>query len=296
MMDQARILRDLMDNEKLLPVAGVYDALSAKAARLTGFNTVYMTGYGTAASYGYPDFGILTMTEMVDNLRRISDAIDIPVIVDADTGYGNQVNVYRTVREYERAGAAAIQLEDQTWPKRCGHMEGKQVIEAEEMVGKVKAAVDARINPHTVLVIRTDAIGVHGFEEALSRGHLYAEAGADVLFIEAPANEEQLRKIPQLFSKPCLINMALPHPGLDVKMLGDIGYRIAIYPLVTLVGALDGCIRMCKSLLAQGKMDDIRTWPFDLEALNQFLGIEKYREIERRFASSVAKEGDECAR
>ncbi len=295
-MERSRVLRELLETKKLLPVPGVYDALTAKAARQCGFKTVYMTGYGTAASYGYPDFGILTMTEMLDNLRRISDAIDIPIIVDADTGYGNQVNVYRTVREYERAGAAAIQLEDQTWPKRCGHMEGKQVIEAEEMVGKVKAAVDARTNPHTVLVIRTDAISTRGFEEAVFRGHLYVEAGADVLFIEAPTNEEQLRQIPQLFSKPCLINMALPRPNLDVKALGEIGYRIALYPLVTLVGALDGCIRMCKSLLAHGKMESIGTWPFDLEALNQFLGIEKYRDIERRFASSLVKGGEKCVK
>lgn len=177
LMERAGRLRGLLGTEKVLPVPGVYDALTAKVAQHSGFKAVYMTGYGTAASYGYPDFGILTMTEMLDNLRRLSDAIDIPIIVDADTGYGNQVNVYRTVREYERAGAAAIQLEDQTWPKRCGHMEGKQVIEAEEMVGKVKAAADARTNPDTVLVIRTDAIATLGFEEAVMRGLLYAEAG-----------------------------------------------------------------------------------------------------------------------
>jgi 2,3-dimethylmalate lyase len=295
-MYEPNSLTSLLNKKRALVVPGVFDALTSKIAQHCGFQAIYMSGYGTAASYGYPDFGLLTMTEMLENVRRITDAVDIPLIADADTGYGNPINVYRTVREYERAGAAAIQLEDQTWPKRCGHMEGKQVIEAEEMVGKVKAAVDARANPHTLLVIRTDAIATHGFEEAVLRGHLYVEAGADVLFIEAPANEEQLRQIPQLFSKPCLINMALPHPDLDVKALGEIGYRVALYPLVTLVGALDGCIRMCKSLLANGKMEDIGTWPFDLEGLNHFLGIENYRDIEERFASSLEKGGEKCVK
>ena len=292
-MDRARVLRGLLDTKQLLPVPGVYEALSAKAAWYSGFKTLYMTGYGTAASYGYPDFGLLTMTEMLENLRRVSDAVDIPIVVDGDTGYGNQVNVYRTVREFERAGAAAIQLEDQTWPKRCGHMEGKQVIEAEEMVGKVKAAVDARTDPDTVLVIRTDAIATHGFEEAILRGHLYEEAGADVLFIEAPTSEEQLRRIPQQFSTPCLINMALPYPGLYFKVLEEIGYHIALYPLATVIGALDGCIRMCKQLLTDGRMEDVEKWPFDLEGLNEFIGIEKYREIEKRFTSRSVKGREE---
>ncbi len=285
-MEKGKLLRELISKDHLLPVPGVYDALTGRVAQHTGFKAVYMTGYGTAAAYGYPDFGLLTMTEMVDNLRRLSDSIDIPVIVDADTGYGNQVNVYRTVKEYERAGAAAIQLEDQTWPKRCGHMEGKQVVDADEMLGKVKAAVDARTSSHTVLVARTDAIATHGFEEAVSRGHLYVEAGADVVFIEAPADETQLRKIPQLFSEPCLINMAVPYPGLNLKSLEEIGYRVALYPLVTLLGALEGSIRMCKSLMEEGRMEDVETWPFDFEALHEFLGIEKYRDIEKRFASS----------
>ncbi|MEJ2718329.1 MAG: isocitrate lyase/PEP mutase family protein, partial [Deltaproteobacteria bacterium] len=199
-MNKAGTLRTLLSRDRILPAPGVYNALTAKVAQYCQFECAYMTGYGTAASFGYPDIGLLTMTEMLDNLRRINDAIEIPLLVDADTGYGNEINVYRTVREYERAGAAAIQLEDQTWPKRCGHMEGKHVIEAEDMVRKIRAAVDARVNPDTVLIIRTDALATHGFEAAVSRGNLYVEAGADILFIEAPTSIEQMREIPRLFS------------------------------------------------------------------------------------------------
>jgi 2-methylisocitrate lyase-like PEP mutase family enzyme len=231
------------------------------------------------------------MTEVLENLRRISDSVSIPVIADADTGYGNQINVYRTVREFERAGAAGIQLEDQTWPKRCGHMEGKQVIEVEEMVGKIKAATDARINQDTVLIARTDAIACEGFEKAISRGHLYAEAGADVLFIEAPSDADQIGHIPKLLPKHCLMNMALGYPDMDMEVLERLGYRIALYPVVTLVGVLRGCIEMCQSLLSKGMMEDSSTWPLDFDGMNRLLGIEKYKDIESKFAVRPSEEG-----
>jgi 2-methylisocitrate lyase-like PEP mutase family enzyme len=281
-MSKTELLRSFLNKKKLLVVPGIYDALTARIAQHCGARAIYMTGFGTSASYGYPDFGLLTMTEMLDNVRRISDAVNIPLIADADTGYGNPINVYRTVREYERAGATAIQFEDQTWPKRCGHMEGKQVISSEEMVSKIKAAVDARVSPETVLVVRTDAIKTHGFDEAICRGAMYAEAGADILFIEAPADEEQMRKIPKLFEKPCLMNMALGVPGIDQKTLEEMGYAVVIYPLVTMVGAIEGAMQMCTALLEEGRQPKTSGLTSSLEQLSRFLGLDKIEELERK--------------
>lgn len=281
-MHHAKVLRELVDRKKLLVVPGVYDALTSRIAQYCGFRAIYMTGGGTAASYGYPDIGLLTMNEMLENVRRISESVDLPLIADADTGYGNYVNVYRTVREYEKAGAAAIQLEDQTWPKRSGHMTGKQVIDAKEMVGKVKAAADARTVPETVLIIRTDANAIHGFEEAVRRGQMYVEAGADILFVETLSTEEQLRKIPQLFSRPCLINMAFLWQKRSVKELEEMGYSIAIYPVITLQGAIEGAFRMCKALSEKGRPLELQDAPFDFEQLNELLGINTYKELENK--------------
>lgn len=279
-MIEATVLRQLLGRKKLLVAPGVYDALTARVAQYTGFELIYMTGNGTSASYGYPDIGLLTMTEMLENIRRITDSVNIPLIADADTGYGNSANVYRTVREYEKAGAAAIQLEDQMWPKRSTGMSGKKVITAEMMVEKIKAAVDARCNPDTVLVIRTDAIATDGFEEALKRGCLYADAGADVLFIEAPATEAEIRLIPQRFSLPCLLNKS--HSGQDIglKVLEEMGYAVVIFPSLSLLGAIEGSYRMCKLLMEEGVQQPVKDMPFGPGKLNQFLGLDKYRELE----------------
>lgn len=280
---KGRKLRELIDRKKLLVVPGVYDALTAKIGQYCGFSALYMTGYGTAASHGYPDFGLLTMSEMLENVRRITDSVDIPLIADADTGYGNPVNVYRTVREYERAGTAAIQFEDQTWPKRCGHMEGKKVIPKEEMVSKIKAAVDARIYLETVLVIRTDAIATDGLEEALRRGEMYGEAGADVLFIEAP-NPEQMSEIPSRMTFPCLYNMALPNKDISIKDLEKMGYAIVIYPIMTLHAAIGGCFEVCNVLREEGIYRGSKDMPFTFDQLNEFLGLDKFGELDRKFA------------
>jgi 2-methylisocitrate lyase-like PEP mutase family enzyme len=261
----------------------VYDALSSRIAQLCGFGAIYMTGYGTAASYGYPDLGLLTMSEMLENVRRIASAVDIPLIADADTGYGNPVNVYRTVREYEKAGAAAVQLEDQTWPKRCGFMEGKRVISSEEMVGKVKAAADARLSSETLLVIRTDALKTHGFEEAICRAEMYAEAGADILFVEAPTSEEQVRKIPKLLGKPCLLNMAFGKEPLSLKTVEEMGYAIVIYPTVALVGAVEGAFRMCTSLMEGAQQPQPADLELTFDQLNKICKLAKFQELERKF-------------
>src|SRR5579884_2750249 len=194
-------LRELLAGPDLLVVPGAYDGLSARLIVQAGFPIVYMTGFGTAASVlGQPDVGLLTMSEMVARASALASVVgDLPLIADADTGYGNPLNVRRTIREYERAGVAGLHIEDQVWPKKCGHMEGKQVIPMEEMVQKVRAAVEARQDPDFVIIARTDAGAVLGFEEALRRARAYREAGADMLFIEAPRSLEELRAIVQTF-------------------------------------------------------------------------------------------------
>src|SRR5919108_2694647 len=194
-------LRELLTGPDLLVIPGAYDALSARLIVQAGFPAVYMTGFGTAASVlGQPDVGLLTMSEMVSRAAALAAVIgDLPLIADADTGYGNPINVRRTIREYERAGAAGLHIEDQVWPKKCGHMEGKQVIAVDEMVQKIRAAVDARQDPDFVIIARTDANAVNGLEDALLRGQAYREAGADVIFIEAPRSIAELQAIVQAF-------------------------------------------------------------------------------------------------
>ncbi|MEA2657352.1 MAG: 2,3-dimethylmalate lyase, partial [Chloroflexota bacterium] len=203
-------LRELIGSSAPVLAPGCYDALSARLVEEAGFPAAYMTGFGTSAGYlGRPDVGLMTMAEMVDNARRIVDSVDIPVIADADTGYGNAINVIRTVQAYERAGVAAIHIEDQVAPKKCGHMDGKQVISPEEMAAKIRAASDARSSPDFLLIARTDARAVEGLDAAIERARLYREAGADILFIEAPQSEAEIRAVSFAFPKvPLLFNYA----------------------------------------------------------------------------------------
>jgi 2,3-dimethylmalate lyase len=281
-MDRAKVLRALLSGKELLVVPGIYDALTSKIARYCGFRAIFMTGYGTAASYGYPDIGLLSMNEVLENVKRISESVDVPLIADADTGYGNYLNVYRTVREFEKAGAAAIQLEDQTWPKRSGNMTGKTVIDATEMVGKVKAAVDARVSSDTVVIARTDACNVHGFEDAVRRAHLFVEAGADILFLESLSSFDQIRQVPKLFSRPCIINMGFIAKERSVREMEEAGYAIALFPAVALDGAIQGAFRMCKGLYEEKRMLELEEMPFHFEELNRLLGLERYKELEKK--------------
>src|SRR6516225_4201180 len=184
MIETTERLRQLLNGREMLVAPFVYDCLQAKIAEQIGFQAVYMTGFGTAAARGFPDLGLLTMSEMVQNVRAIAHAVEVPVICDADTGYGNPVNVWRTVREYEEAGAAALHIEDQVWPKKCGFLAGKQVIPLEEMVPKVRAACDARRDPNFVIIARTDALAVNGWDDVVRRCHAYHEAGADLIFVD----------------------------------------------------------------------------------------------------------------
>ena len=220
---------------------GCYDPLGARLIEEAGFPAVYMTGFGTAAGrLGRPDVGLLTLTEMVDNARRIAHAVGVPVIADADTGYGNPLNVIRTVHEYEAAGVAAIHLEDQVMPKKCGHMEGKQLVGAGEMAAKVAAAVAARERPDFLIIARTDARAVEGLDAALERARRYREAGADILFVEAPQSTDEIERVAERFPDvPLLFNYAEggKTPPVTHAFLRDLGFRLVIFPLSTLLTA-----------------------------------------------------------
>ena len=233
-MKPTKSLRKILAEEKTILVPGAYDALSAKILKQAGFRVVYMTGSGVTASLtGMPDVGILTMTEMVNQARNIVTAIDMPLICDADDGYGNPINVIRTVKEYERAGVAGIHIEDQVAPKKCGHFEGKQVIPAEEMVKKIEAAVYAREDEEFLLIARTDARSVKGLDEALKRARLYAEAGADMIFVEAPQSVDELKTISDKLSDiSLLVNMVEggKTPVLPFEDLKEMGFTIVLYP------------------------------------------------------------------
>jgi 2-methylisocitrate lyase-like PEP mutase family enzyme len=277
-------LKERIATGKLLVAPGVYDALTARLAAGVGFEAVYMTGYGTSACrHGLPDRGLLTMTEMLDNVRAIADVVEIPLIADADTGYGNELNVVRTVKEYERAGAAAIHIEDQVWPKRCGHMTGKQVIPQTEMVSKLRAAVDQRPHDDFLVIARTDALAVEGWDATLARAQAYLEAGADVLFVEAPETVEQMERVPKLFDAPCLINMAPRTPNCPVEELEEMGYAVAIYPGICLFATVKANMETLKEFKETGRGRDLGDLlPAFLE-FNEFLGTAHYDEIESRY-------------
>ncbi len=225
-MNTAGQLRARLDGPSMVLAPFVYDALQAKIAERVGFEAVYMTGFGTAAARGFPDLGLLTMSEMVENVRTIARSVKVPVICDADTGYGNPVNVWRTVREYEAAGAAALHIEDQVWPKRCGFLAGKQVIPMDDMVPKVRAACDARIDRDTVIIARTDALAVNGWDDVVRRAHAYREAGADLIFVDGIRTHDDLRDyVAKLKGLPLLYNGQL----LPVSELAKCGFKLTIH-------------------------------------------------------------------
>ncbi|RJP68024.1 MAG: carboxyvinyl-carboxyphosphonate phosphorylmutase [Candidatus Abyssobacteria bacterium SURF_17] len=286
-----RKLKDSLRRKKLIVAPGAYDALTAKLVEGAGFEAAYMTGYGTAASMrGLPDIGLLTMTEMLENVRAIAGAVGIPLIADADTGYGNAINVIRTVREFEKAGAAAIHIEDQVWPKRCGHMSGKQVIPKDEMAAKIRAAVEHRSTDDFLIIARTDALAVEGWENAIERGHAYVEAGADIMFVEAPETVEQMEQIPKLFDVPCLINMAPRTPSLPVETLEKMGFAIAIYPAACLAATIRANLDSLRHLKETGQTQDFGDFLSAFMEFNQFIGVPGYNELEEKFKSQQGNE------
>jgi 2-methylisocitrate lyase-like PEP mutase family enzyme len=228
----ARKLRERLASKALLIAPGVYDGLSARIAGAAGFEALYASGGAIARSAGLPDLGLLSLTEMLSRTREIVDATDLPVIADGDAGHGNALNVFRTVREFERLGVAALHLEDQMSPKKCGHYEGKRLVPEEEMVGKLRAAEEARRDPDLVLIARTDARAVEGLEAAIRRANRYAEAGADLIFVEAPESEEELRTVARQVRAPLLVNMFQGGrtPLVGPAALAEMGYRVMIVP------------------------------------------------------------------
>ncbi len=252
-MDTRTRLRTLLARPKYVIVPGAYDTLTARLVQLAGFDAVYLTGGGFSRANGYPDVGLLTLPEVVRFIGLTVEAVDIPVIADADSGYGNAVNVLRTVREFEKSGVAAFHLEDQVTPKKCGHYEGKQIVSVGEMVGKIKAAVDTRRDANLVIIARTDARAVEGLPAAIDRMNAYLEAGADVAFVEAPQTVEEVAAIPRAVKGPALLNVfeGGKTPALPARQIEAMGYRIGIYPSQTHRAA----IRAAKEVLAVLKRD-----------------------------------------
>ena len=287
-MKKTTLLKQMLRAPELLVAPGAYDVLSAKIIEHSGFKAVYMTGYGTSASIlGQPDVGLLTMTEMVDRARNLAEAVDVPVLADGDTGYGNPLNVMRTVREYEKAGVCAIQLEDQVFPKRCGHMLGRKVIPREEMVQKIKAAADSRRDDDFVIIARTDARTDHGLEEALERGKAYEEAGADLIFIESPENLDEMRKINEVFpNTPTLANMLeggrTPIP--TTKELEDMGFGIAIYCTRPLYAAALAVRNYMQHLKTHNTTADFFDHLLTFPEFNAFIGLDAYNALSRKYA------------
>jgi 2-methylisocitrate lyase-like PEP mutase family enzyme len=280
-------LRALIRPGAALVVPGAYDGVSARLVERAGFDAVYMTGYGTSASrLGLPDLGFAGLAEMVENVRQMAAAVAIPLLADADTGYGGPLAVQRAVRAYEAAGAAALHLEDQAWPKRCGHLAGKAVIPTGEMVAKIAAALEARTDPDLLLIARTDAIAVSGFDDALVRARAYAAAGADILFVEAPTTEAEVAAIPRAVEAPCLFNYVprggqSPRPSL--ARLRDVGYAVVILPVQTLFAATAAMQGYLAALRASGEpaaLDDLLVAFADFNAL---IGTDEMLAREARF-------------
>lgn len=281
-------LRRLLEAEEPVLAPGAYDVLSARLIESAGFPAVYMTGFGTSASaLGRPDVGLLTMSEMVGRAHTIVQAVDVPVIADADTGYGNPINVIRTVQEYEAAGVAAIHIEDQVAPKKCGHMEGKVVVPPEEMAQKVRAAVAARTSSDFLIIARTDARAVEGLPAALERARRYRDAGADVLFVEAPQTEAEVEEVAgALRGVPLLFNWAEGGrtPPMDRERLRALGYSLILFPISSLLAATAGVRAILETIRRDGTpAAALGSLPGFAEFLD-FIGLADVRELERRFA------------
>ncbi|HUZ84710.1 MAG TPA: isocitrate lyase/PEP mutase family protein [Gaiellales bacterium] len=280
-------LRSLIATGELLVAPGCYDALGARLIEQAGFRAAYMTGFGSSAALlGRPDVGLLSMTEMVANAGRIVGAVDVPVIADADTGYGNPVNVIRTVHEYQRAGVAAIHLEDQVTPKRCGHTAGKQVVPEPEMSAKLRAAVAARGSGDLVIIARTDARAVEGFEAALERGRRYVDAGADMLFVEAPQSEHEVALVAQAFpGVPLVFNEVIGGrtPPVEPERLREWGFRLMLVPVATLLAATAAVRDLLERVRSAGTSRHL-TPEHAFDEFLDLIGLAEVRAIERRFA------------
>ena len=278
--------RQIEDKKHIVVLPGVFDALSARIAEQVGFDAVFQTGYGSSAALlGMPDFGLLNAGETIDNASRIIHAVNIPVIVDADTGYGNPLNVWHLVHELQSLGAAGIFLEDQIWPKRCGHMIGKDVIPKDDYILKLKAALEARKSSDFLIVARTDARAPLGLDEAIERGKAYRKAGADIIFIEAPRSVEELTKIAKEINAPLVANMIEEGltPNLPAKELMKIGYRIAVFPLSSLYAATFAIKEVLLELKKTGTTKEARKMMVTFRDFNKFVDLPRYMALEKKY-------------
>ena len=297
-MENARLLRKILAREKTILIPGAYDAFSAKILKQGGFDVVYMTGSGVTASLlGMPDVGLLTMTEMINQARNIVNAIDMPLICDADNGYGNAINVIRTIKEYEGAGVAGIHIEDQVAPKKCGHFEGKQIVPAREMLKKIEAAADAREDDAFLLIARTDARSVSDLDEALKRARLYYKAGADMIFLESPQSVEELKRISQELSDvPLLVNMVEggKTPMLPFEVFEKMGIKIVLYPTSGIRAVAKTMQDLAEHLFKNKDTREFEHRLVSFEGRNRITGLAKIKELEKRFVNfeeTIAENG-----
>ena len=280
----------MLSSNKPIVVPGVFDAIGAKIAQKVGFPAMFQTGYGTSATlFGMPDYGFVGPTETVENARRICNAVSVPVIVDSDTGYGNALSVWKLVKELESAGASGIFLEDQRWPKRCGHMSGKEVIRKEEYAEKLQAALDARSSKDFIIVARTDARAIEGLDKAIERGLYYKKIGADVIFVEAPKSIQEMKKIGKSIKAPLVANMIEggATPLSSSKKLHDMGFKIILYPLSILFANAYASLEILKELKKTGTTSKFNKKLVSFDQFNDLVELPKFRKLETRYSSST---------
>jgi 2-methylisocitrate lyase-like PEP mutase family enzyme len=286
-MKTTRRLRDQINQGHMLVAPGAYDCITARTIEQAGFGAVYMTGAGTAATLGYPDYGLVTMTEMTQNAERIATAVGIPLIADADTAYGNELNATRTVREFEKRGVAAIHIEDQDFPKRCGHLDNKVVIPIEDYVAKIRAAVAAKSDPDFVIIARTDSRAVLGFEEAVRRANASLDAGADMVFLEAPQTLDEIAAVPRLVRGPCLLNVVWRGKTPDVTLddAAQMGYKLAIVPALLLASIITTCDTRLQELKTTRRHPSLAA-DMDVQQMFRRLGAKDWDPLRDRFRST----------
>jgi 2-methylisocitrate lyase-like PEP mutase family enzyme len=291
MKDPGSALKKLLARPKMLVMPGAFDAFSAKLIEQAGYEAVYMTGYGVSATLGKPDVGLATMTEMLERAALIANSVNIPLLADADTGYGGVINVIRTIQEYERAGVAGCHIEDQVFPKKCGSMKGKELIPAEEMVGKIKAAVDTRRDKNFVIVARTDATAGYGLDEAIRRGRLYAQAGADAVMIMAPGPPDDMARFNRAMSVPTMMIMGESELWVrNLRMvpndeLQNLGFKVALYPTSLLFAAGGEMRRTLQQLKEKGSTEGVMGQMMKFQEVTDLLGLPEIYEQEGKYRS-----------
>ncbi len=279
-------LKNMLKSKKPLVIPGVYDALGAKIAQKVGFDAMFQTGYGTSATlFGMPDYGFIGAAETVDNARRICRAVSVPVIVDSDTGYGNALSVWKLVKELESSGASGIFLEDQKWPKRCGHMQGKDVVSQEEYTEKLSAAIDARESKDFIIVARTDARATKGLDEAIQRGKQNKKTGADAVFVEAPRSIEEMKKIGKEINAPLVANMIEggATPLSSSEALSKMGFNIILYPLSVLYANTFATMNILQELKNTGNTSKCRQKVVNFDQFNDLVELPKFRKMEKKY-------------